>query len=196
MRVWIVVGCAVLIVGAALWPFGRKTEQLGTVPVPPDVAAKRRDVSKPEPARIVEVIDLARAYDPVREPEEPAGTVNPASFIQVPDGPRQIPPALEWDAMPERIDVMPREVATIHSGLLNVVPNPACSTDSGFTFIPMSVPYATGITQPIPPNAAIIPVEKVKSMPREVPAVKVKQEEQERRTSVRDDEFTFPIDRK
>ena len=27
MRVWIVVGCAVLIVGAALWPFGRKRRE-------------------------------------------------------------------------------------------------------------------------------------------------------------------------
>src|SRR5262245_29919352 len=151
MRVWIVVGCAVLIVGAALWPFGRRTEQLGTVPVTSSVASRPPEAPKPEPAKIVEVIDLARAYEPVREPEDPAGTINPASFIQIPDGPRQIPPAIDlatidyvpqvwtpfgsWILWPERIDVMPREVTAIQSGLLNFVPTP--QKPGELVFIPM-----------------------------------------------------------
>src|SRR5262249_46162821 len=52
---------------------------------------------KPTPTPVIEVIDLARAYEPVREPEEPAGAVNPASFIQVPEGPQRIPPAIDLD---------------------------------------------------------------------------------------------------
>ena len=201
MRLWIVIGCAVLIVGAALWPFGRRTEQLGTVPVSSSVATKPPEAAKPEPAKIVEVIDLARAYEPVREAEEPAGAINPASFIQVPDGPRQIPAALAWDDMPERIDVMPREVIPIGNGLLNFAPAPKVYGE--LVFVPMGVPYAVEITQPIPPNASIQngllnftptdpmpPTEALKVMPRQVPEVKIKREEKERRTGVREDDYT------
>jgi hypothetical protein len=106
MRLWILFGCGVLILGAAIWPFGRRTQQLAPAPVPPAVAARPTtpEPSKPELAEVIEVIDLARAYEPVREPEEPAGVVNPAAFIEVPEQPRPIPPAGEL------IDVMPREI--------------------------------------------------------------------------------------
>lgn len=178
MRWWILFGCGVLVVAAAIWPFGRKTEQLGTVPMPPLVASNSAPAPQAEPARIVEVIDLARAYEPVREPEEPAGSINPASFIQVPEGPKRIPPAIDLGDGPrvERIDVMPRVVATNQNGLLSFVPT--ASPSGEFTFTPMSVPYEIGITQPIPPNAAIVPTEKLNVMPREVG--KVKREERER----------------
>jgi hypothetical protein len=136
MRLWILFGCGVLILGAAIWPFGRKTEQLAPAPVPPTVTVKppTPEPPKPEPAKIVEVIDLARAYEPIREPEEPAGTVDPAAFIEVPEQPKPIPPAVDLDnpfrdlvefvretasgdflfgagcPLIERLDVMPREV--------------------------------------------------------------------------------------
>src|SRR5258706_11708760 len=96
MRLWILFGCGVVVVAAAIWPSGNRTQQLGTVPVGPAVVqAPPATAPKPAPAPVVEVIDLARAYEPVREPEEPAGAVNPASFIQVPEGPQRIPPAVD-----------------------------------------------------------------------------------------------------
>jgi hypothetical protein len=184
MRLWILFGCGVVVVAAAIWPSGNRTQQLGTVPVGPAVVQAPPAVApKPAPASspVIEVIDLARAYEPVREPEEPAGAVNPASFIQVPEGPQRIPPAVDLESTkigesptgayifgvfvpgPERINVMPREVMPIQNGLLNFVPTPPKPGELVFT--PMGVPYATGITQP---NAAIVPTEKLKVMPREV----------------------------
>ena len=200
MRLWILLGGGVLILAGALWPFGKRTEQLGPVPVTPTVAARTPTESpKPTPAPVIEVIDLARAYEPVREPEEPAGAVNPASFIQVPEGPQRIPPAIDLDNPyrdvrnmvreastgsflfgvrlpgPERIDVMPREVAVIQDGLLNFVPTPRA--DGELVFTPMGVPFAPNILQSLPPNASIVngrleftPAEALKVMPRIVPA--------------------------
>lgn len=136
MRLWILFGCGVVILGAAIWPL-RSPRPPATPPVAPAVAARPQPAEslKPEPPKVIEVIDLARAYEPVREPEEPAGTVNPASLIQVPEGPMRIPAAVEVDdpyrdvlvsvrqaptgsflfgvplPRPERIDLMPREVA-------------------------------------------------------------------------------------
>jgi len=130
MRLWILFGCGVLILGAAIWPFGRKTEQLAPAPVPPAVTAKPATPEPPRPApdKVIEVIDLARAYEPVREPEEPAGAVNPAAYIQELERPKPIPPAIDLDCTyaevltagcapidlnlpkPEQLDVMPREV--------------------------------------------------------------------------------------
>lgn len=187
MRVWIIVGCAVLIVGAALWPFGRRTEQLAPVPVPPSVATKPPEAPKPEPARIVEVIDLARTYEPVREPEEPAGTVNPASFIQVPDGPRQIPPAVDWGEGPERIDVMPREVEVPYriDPLLTESEDLRQSREEFHRFWMNNQPS----TQTYERLGVRAPIERLTQMPREVPEVKIKREEKERSTGVREDDF-------
>jgi hypothetical protein len=135
MRLWILVSCGVLILGAAIWPL-RSPKPPAMPPVAPAVAAQPQQVESPKPAppKVIEVIDLARAYEPVREPEEPAGTVNPASLIQVPDGPRRIPAAIDVDGDvrikigesptgaylfgvfvpgPEQIDVLPREVADL-----------------------------------------------------------------------------------
>jgi hypothetical protein len=168
MRLWILFGCGVLILGAAIWPL-RSPKPPAMPHVAPAVAAQPPQVEspKPVPAKLIEVIDLARAYEPVREPEEPAGAVNPASLIQVPDGPRRIPAAVvDGDEIEvkvasasgiyyeridpvQRLDVMPREVIRIGNGLLDFVPTPR------LVFTPMGVPYATDITQPIPPNAVI-----------------------------------------
>ncbi len=161
MRLWILFGCGVLILGAAIWPFGRRTEQLAPAPVPPAVTAKPAtpEPPKPAPEKVIEVIDLARAYEPVREPEEPAGSVNPAAFIEVPEQPRPIPPAAEL------IDVMPR---VLYGGLLDFEPSPDLA--AGNLFTPMGVPYAIRITQPVPLDGAVplAPVEALKVMPREV----------------------------
>ena len=132
MRLWILFGCGVLILGAAIWPL-RSPKPPAMPHVPPAVAAQPQQIEspKPVPAKVIEVIDLARAYEPVREPEEPAGAVNPASLIQVPDGPRRIPAAVvdgeeievkvgsasgiyyERTGPVQRLDVMPREVAEL-----------------------------------------------------------------------------------
>lgn len=185
MRLWILFGCGVLILGAAIWPFGKRPEQLAPAPVPPTVAVKPAtpEVPKPQPTKIVEVIDLARAYEPVREPEEPAGGVNPAAFIEVPEAPKPIPPAGEL------IDVTPREVATIQNGLLNFVPTPDYAAAQIFT--PMAIPY-TLVPQPIPPNAVIVPTESLKVMPREV--IVIQREERERNTGVGEDDFVGLIE--
>jgi len=119
MRLWILVVGGALILGAAIWPL-RSPKPPAMPPVAPAVAAQPQPVESPkaEPPKMIEVIDLARAYEPVREPEEPAGAVNAASLIQVPDGPRQIPAAVDVDdrlaiapGNLERIGVLPREVA-------------------------------------------------------------------------------------
>lgn len=145
MRLWILFVAGVLVLAGALWPFGKKTEPLGPVPAEPAVAAAP-SAPKPLPPKVIEVIDLARAYEPVPEPDEPTG-INPASFIAEP---RRVPPAMDgWKASegpsgsfmlgsgmiseagvsgqirldpaptPEKLVVVPREVATITSGLLD-----------------------------------------------------------------------------
>ena len=189
MRLWIVVGCAVLIVGAAVWPFGRKTEQLAPVPVAPAVAVKPTptEAAKPEPARIVEVIDLARAYEPVREPEEPAGTINPASFIQVPDGPRQIPPAVEFGEGPERIDVMPREVDA-NQRLIQLLTE---SEDLRQAREEFHRYWMNNQPSTLTYERLDGPIERLDVKPREVGRVKT--EERERSTGVREDDFIGPI---
>jgi hypothetical protein len=179
MRLWILFGCGVLVLAGALWPFGKRTEQLGTVPAAPTVATQTpAEAPKAKPAPLPEVIDLARAYEPVREIEEPAGQVNPASFIAPP---KYIPRAMDHDdpyrdvlkkvqeaqtgtfimgvnfsldvSPREAIDVTPREVAAIRERMSDFVPSSATAGELVFT--PMGVPYAVGITQPIPPNASI-----------------------------------------
>jgi hypothetical protein len=180
MRLWILFGCGVLVMAGALWPFGKRTEQLGTVPAAPAVATQTPiEAPKAKPAPLPEVIDLARAYEPVREIEEPAGQVNPASFIAQP---KYIPRAMDHDSPygdvlkkvqemrtgsfimggclwpldlspREVIDVTPREVAAIRERMADFVLSSATAGELVFT--PMSVPYAVGITQPIPPNASI-----------------------------------------
>jgi hypothetical protein len=161
MRFWILVGGSVLVLAAAIWPFGRPSPEPTFPAVVKDSrtpGSHKSNPSKPEPAKVVEVIDLSRAYEPVREREE---AIDPATFIEIG------PPV-------ERLDVMPREVIPIGNGLLEFAPIPQVS------FTPMGVPYDTNVVQPIPPNAAIqngllnfipsgLPIERLEVMPREVP---------------------------
>jgi hypothetical protein len=132
MRRWIVFGCGAVFLGAAAWHFGKPTAP--PVPAAPAVVAVvPAKAPKESPARIAEVIDLARAYEPVPEDAPPSG-VDAATFIPVPDAPDRIPPAMdlddpfagldrsarEMDMRPfwrrelprERLDILPRDVTT------------------------------------------------------------------------------------
>jgi hypothetical protein len=177
MRFWILVVCGALVLIGAILPWTTPGPQPTFPAVIVNVPPPQFKSPTPEPPKMIEVIDLSRAYEPVRERDE---AINPATFIEVP-------------TQVERIDVMPREIhnlsATVedyrfflngivppspvagqvnldpqsvarpekldvaprvlYGGLLNFVPSP----DIDRTFVPMGVPYTTDITQPIPPNA-------------------------------------------
>jgi len=139
---WIVFGCVAVVLGGAAWHFGRPEP----APTPPTFAvatAPAPEVSEQAPAnKVIEIIDLSRAYEPVREPDEPAaGVFDPVQFLPEPGAPARMPLAApEPDAenpftdilrviqesptgplllgaappapVPERINVMPREVST------------------------------------------------------------------------------------
>jgi len=206
MRLWILFGCGVLILGAAIWPL-RSPRPPVAPQVAPAVAAQPRpaESAKPEPPRMIEVIDLARAYEPVREPEEPAGAVNPASLIQVPDGPMRIPAAIDVDGtfsgiIPlagdteswERIDIQPREVtwptqfgpcwySPLLHGPVGFIPNPVKKNDGL-----IAVRSCVLINGPMPP------VEHLYVMPREL-GMGACREERERSTGVREDDFVDAI---
>jgi hypothetical protein len=96
MRQWITYGSAIIVLGGAAWYFGKPSSPSAPAPIiatapPAPIAAK--EVSTP--VKLPEVIDLARAYEPVREPDEVVpGTVNPASFIAEPSSPGRIPYAM------------------------------------------------------------------------------------------------------
>jgi hypothetical protein len=182
MRLWILFGAGVLVVLGAIWPFGKRTEQLGTVPANSvaavDDGSSRTQVMghkplaslKPEP--VTEIIDLSRAYEPVREPEEPAGAVNPASFIQVPEGPQRIPPAVDLDN--PFADIL-RTVEECATGPFML----GAGCNDRIDVMPRVVSGATA------------PVERLKVMPRE--AIVIQREERERQTSVREDDFVGQI---
>jgi hypothetical protein len=182
-------------------------------PVAPAVAAQPQQIEspKPVPTKVIEVIDLARAYEPVREPEEPAGTVNPASLIQVPDGPRRIPAAIDLDdpyadvvrTVQESVGgpfflgagiisecvVTPCERSEARVERVTVMPREVLDLSSYSFFhgeIPRSIPSGAAITP-------AIPVEAIKVMPREV-KVGACREERERSTAVREDDFVGRVD--
>ena len=52
MRLWILVGCVVLVVAAAIFPFARRTEQLAPAPVTPAVAARLAAITNDAFARV------------------------------------------------------------------------------------------------------------------------------------------------
>lgn len=216
MRLWILVGCGVLVVAAAIWPWGRKTEQLGTVPVTERVAVKPTPTptARPEPTKVIEVIDLARAYEPVREPDEPAGAINPASFIQVPEGPQRIPPAIDLShgvparigesatgawlfgvsvPGPERINVMPREVDVQMrmAQLLNESEDLRQAREEWHRFWMNNQPSVLTYDRLNGVIERAAPVEQLKVMPREVG--REKREERERSTGVREDDYIGPV---
>jgi len=114
MRRWIGFACGAAVLCAAAWYFGRpvaapESKVLFAVQAPPN------EVPKAPPPKMVEVIDLARAYEPVREPEPVLiGGVDPAMFIEERDAPERIPFAIrDEDMSEERIDVVPRNLTQL-----------------------------------------------------------------------------------
>jgi len=213
---WIGFAVGAALLGGAAWYFGRPEMPKES----PFETAQNSGVSetpKELPPKLIEVIDLASAYEPIREPQSPSG-IDPASFLEDGKAPSRIPYAVDDEdidsievkvvgacesfceriAVGEKIAIQPREVPTpkpvsimldvmprvvsermssnIQNGLLNFVPSAAVAGDLVFT--PMGVPFATGISQPIPPNASIhngvfvptqpAPVERIGIKPREV----------------------------
>jgi hypothetical protein len=197
MRQWIIYGTAIIVLGGAAWYFGRPSEVPTSPPTVAATAAAPIEVKEVvPPAKLPEVIDLARAYEPVREPDEVIpGAVNPASFIAERSSPGRIPYAVSEEdlafrdvirlirqtplgsflpgpapAIAEHLSIMSRDLSTIQNhGLLNFIPSPPAGGE--LFFVPMGVPYAVGLTQPVPPNASIAtsPIEALKVMPRFVP---------------------------
>lgn len=103
MRQWIIYGSAIIVLGGAAWFFGKSKSS--SAPTPPVVAAVTPIEPKEDvpPARLPEVIDLSRAYEPVREPEEVLpGGINPASFIAEPSSPGRIPYAMSNEELAYR----------------------------------------------------------------------------------------------
>lgn len=137
---WIIFAVAAAMLGIGAWYFGRPVHPK---PMPEDkrvASTTPAPVETPKelPPKVIEVIDLTQAYEPVREPETVAlGHVDPASFIEEQSAPARIPYAVDEDNLyrdllvqiretpvgsllfgvplvkPERIDVMPREVPFI-----------------------------------------------------------------------------------
>lgn len=174
MRRWTLFGCGAIFLGAAAWHFGKPAAAPAPA-APVVVAAAPTEATGEAPQRIVEVIDLARAYEPVPDSEEVLpGGVDPASFIQVPDAVEQIPPAVDvdnsdadvvrtarwapygwfsWSRLDrEWIDVMPREVRV-----------PAADEPGNLLATFADQPFINWTIPPINPPAA----ERLKVMPRE-----------------------------
>jgi hypothetical protein len=97
---WGIFAAAAIVLGGSAWYFGRPQKQKEEV-FPSDYGlGPRAQLETPHepPPKVIEVIDLARAYEPVREPERPmAGGVDPASFIEERTAPARIPPGKVYE---------------------------------------------------------------------------------------------------
>ena len=123
MMRWIAFAGGAAVLGGGAWYFGQPEAPPVVAPpvpvvapVPVEAAEAPKDLP---PMKVVQVIDLARAYEPVPEPEPSAGT-NAAllELSPVPDrmpyADGQVKPASFWfgdeAAAPEHLKVEPREV--------------------------------------------------------------------------------------
>lgn len=187
---WIVFGIGLAAVGGGAWYFSRpvlprvtpaaeKVAEATPIPAAP-VAAPREP-----PPPVIEVFDLARAYEPVREADTSpqAGGVNPASLVRDPSAPMSIPyaapvgddytdllvvvhevptgsflPGTGVGAKTERIAIQPRVV-----GVEGPVPQAEPPGRIGYAAV-----YQDGPT-----------AERLKIMPREVVPVQIQREERE-----------------
>jgi hypothetical protein len=166
MRQWIVFGCGAIALGAAAWYLGKPAEPPASPPAQPVVAVAQAESPKEAPATVIEVIDLARAYEPVPEPEEvAAGMVDPATFIPVADAPARIP----YAATEETHWVRDLFAAIRRTPLATFLIGPVGSKPEPIDVMPREVKC-----------------EKIGVMPREVRIV-INREEQERQTGVRED---------
>jgi hypothetical protein len=99
---WILFGLVLAALGTGAWYYGRPvlprvtTEKITAAPPPPAAVAEApKDVP---PLKVIEVIDLARAFEPVRDPEQGPGEVLPASYVSEPVAPAHIPYATDYAA--------------------------------------------------------------------------------------------------
>lgn len=129
MRRWVTIGTGIAAAFAVAWYAGQSKEA-NSVPVieskTPMVAAVVGQVPADlPPLKVVEVIDLSRAYEPASEGEASSGLVTASAVIPQPDVPTRMPysPAPAADeltailmggfalkAMPEVLTVQPRVV--------------------------------------------------------------------------------------
>jgi hypothetical protein len=123
MMRWIAFAGGAAVLGGGAWYFGQPEAPPAVAPpaavvapAPVEAAEVSKDVP---PLKVVQVIDLARAYEPVPEPEPSAGTN--AALLALSPVPDRMPyadaavkPASFWTdggpAGPEHLKVMPREV--------------------------------------------------------------------------------------
>ena len=99
MRRWIGFVCVAAALCATAWYFGRPNK--APVASPREVVAASPaliEVPPAPPPKVLDVIDLARAYEPVPEPEQVLpGGIDPAMFIEEPSAPSRIPPAVDLE---------------------------------------------------------------------------------------------------
>lgn len=163
---WIVFAVGAAVLGGAAWYFGRP-EMPKEPPVETAQNSGLPQAPKELPPKLIEVIDLASAYEPIREPQSPSG-IDPASFIEDAKAPSRIPYALDehsayrddmihfsgtqsrtfllrGDIIATQIDIQPREVVPIGqlAPMPRVVPERMSSrkpTDEWY-FIPSDEPF-------------------------------------------------------
>jgi hypothetical protein len=179
---WIVLIAGACLLGATAWYFGRpespkievQDPNYGLGPAAPTEAPK------PVPPKVIEVIDLARAYEPSPEPEIPMpGGINPASFIEEPTAPARIPMAFR-DAEHDFSNLLIRiRESPLGSFLMGVGLPKAERTQVKPREVIQSVPDFQFFSEEIVPREGAnkfqsedpIPV-KLDVMPREVPFVR------------------------
>jgi len=93
---WIILAIAATMLGGAAWYFGRpempKEPPVETNPIL--ASGGLPEAPKELPPKLIEVIDLASAYEPIREPLSPSG-VDQASFFEDAKAPLRIPYAVD-----------------------------------------------------------------------------------------------------
>lgn len=175
---WIVLGVGTAVLGGAAWYFGRPVlPKVNPVIKVAEVSPAAEAPKDAPPPRVIDVIDLARAYDPVRDEDnspQVAGTILLAGYIADPSAPTSIPYAAETDTNPFA-DVIPtvRETATG-----SFLPGVA-------SFESIALPAKEWIT--IPPRE--FGLERITVTPREVRAVAPIEEEKERGSGNSEDDF-------
>lgn len=110
---WIILAIAATMLGGAAWFFGRpelpKTPPAETNPIL--ASSGLPEPPKELPPKMIEVIDLASAYEPIREPQSPSG-INPASFFEDAKAPSRIPYAVDEDNLYRDVLIEVRESQT------------------------------------------------------------------------------------
>ncbi len=95
---WIMFAVAAVMLGVGAWYFGRPIHPKES-PVEKRIAempSEPIETPKQLPPKVIEVVDLSSAYEPVREPESVAvGNIDPASFIEEKPVPTRIPYAAD-----------------------------------------------------------------------------------------------------